>query len=138
MASLSSFFYERVLKQYSIGPWLGALKDLLSRTMFYMTPLNLFMLAATTYRVTAHDYIAQFAPWINFWLFFGGLVFVGVCAMVIEYKVIFPSSVTFSNPMGYKPGNLLRRDLDVIMEEIRRLEAKLDALNGQAGNAGGR
>lgn len=129
MTTTGSFLYERILKQYSIGPWLGAFKDLFSRTMFYMTPVNLFMLAATTYHVTAHDYIAQFAPWINFWMFFGGLVFVGACAMVIEYKVIFPSSVTFSNTMGYKHGNLIRRDLDTIMGEIKKLEAKLDALD---------
>ena len=96
--------------------------------MFYMTPINLFMLSATTYQVTAHAYIAQFAPWINFWIFFGGLVFVAICAMVVEFKVIFPSSVFFSNLQGYKHGNLIRRDLEQVMSEIHKLAAKLDAI----------
>ena len=131
MTTKRSFFYEHILKQYSFGPWLGAFKDLINRTMFYMTPINLFMLAATTYHVTARDFIWQYAPWVNFWMFFAALVFAGLCAMVIEYKVIFPSSVTFSNAQGYKHGNLLRRDLDNIMSEIKKMEAKLDSMNAK-------
>ena len=129
MTTERSFLYERILKQYAIGPWIGALKDLTSRAMFYMTPVNLFMLSATTYHVTARDFIWQFAPWFNFWMFFGALVFAALCAMAIEYKIVFPSSVSFSNLQGYKHGNLIRRDLEAIMEEIHKLEAKLDAIN---------
>jgi len=119
---------DRVLKQYNFGPWLGAFKDLLGRTMFYMTPINLFMLAATTYHVTARDFIWQFAPWFNFWMFFFALVFIALCAMVVEYKVIFPSTIFFANIQGYKHGNLIRRDLEVVMQEIQKLDAKLDAI----------
>jgi hypothetical protein len=131
MSAFRSFLQETVLKQYNIGPWLGAFKDLLGRTMFYMTPINLFMLSATTYHVTARDYIWQFAPWVNFWIFFAGLVFVALCAMVIEFKVIFPSSVFFSNIQGYKHGNLIRRDLELVMEEIQKIDAKLDAIEAK-------
>jgi len=131
MTTKRSFFNEYILKQYSFGPWVGAFKDLVSRTMFYMTPINLFMLAATTYHVTARDFIWQYAPWVNFWMFFAVLIIAGLCAMAIEYKVIFPSSVTFSNAQGYKHGNLLRRDLDIIMSEIKKMEAKLDAMNAR-------
>ena len=131
MQTRRSLFNEYILRQYSIGPWLGAFKDLINRTMFYMTPINLFMLAATTYYVTARDFIWQYAPWVNFWMFFATFVFAGFCAMVIEYKVIFPSSITFSNVQGYKHGNLLRRDLDVILSEIKRMEAKLDIMNAR-------
>lgn len=46
MATLRSYLNEHILRQYSIGPWLGAIRDLLGRTMFYMTPVNLFVLAA--------------------------------------------------------------------------------------------
>jgi hypothetical protein len=131
MSAFRSFLQETVLKQYNIGPWLGAFKDLLGRTMFYMTPINLFMLSATTYHVTARDYIWQFAPWVNFWIFFAGLVFVALFAMVIEFKVIFPSSVFFSNIQGYKHGNLIRRDLELVMEEIQKIDAKLDAIEAK-------
>ncbi len=144
MSKTRTYLNEHLLKQYSIGPWLGAFKDLVSRTMFYMMPVNLFMLAATTYHVTARDFIWQYAPWVNFWMFFGVLLFAILCAMVIEYKVIFPSSVIFSNAQGYKHGNLLRRDLDIIMGEIHKIEAKLDAINtrnneysGENGKAAG-
>ena len=137
MATPDSSLKETFLKQYNIGPWIGALKDLIGRTMFYMTPINLFMLAATTYHVTARDFIWQFAPWFNFWIFFFILVFIAILAMIVEYKIIFPSTVHFSNIQGYKHGNLLRRDLEAVMQEIQKIDAKLDAMetkyNKQAG-----
>ena len=131
MATKGSLLHEHILKQYSIGPWLGALKDLLGRTVFYMTPINLFMLAATTYHVTARDFIWQFAPWVNFWMFFAALLFAALCAIVIEYKIVFPSSIFFSNLQGYKHGNLIRRDLETIMHEIKKIDAKLDAIDAK-------
>ena len=131
MATFSSFLQQTVLKQYNIGPWLGASKDLVGRTMFYITPINLFMLAATTYHITARDFIWQFAPWFNFWIFFCALVFVAICAMVVEFKVIFPSTVFFSNIQGYKHGNLIRRDLEMVMQEIQKIDAKLDAIEAK-------
>jgi hypothetical protein len=131
MATLRPFLNRHILRQYTIGPWLGAFKDLLGRTVFYMTPINLFMLAATTYHVTAKDFIWQFAPWVNFWMFFAALVLAAVCAMVFEYKVVFPSSVFFSNLQGYKHGNLIRRDLETIMQEIKKIDARLDAIDAK-------
>ncbi len=131
MVTFRSLMQEKVLKQYTIGPWLGGLKDLSSRTVFYMTPINLFMLAATTYHVTARDFIWQFAPWVNFWMFFSGLVLIVIGAMVIEYKVIFPSSVFFSNIQGYKHGNLIRRDLETIIREIKKIDVRLDAIEAK-------
>ena len=125
MAIFSSFLQEKILKQYAIGPWLGALKDLVSRTMFYMTPLNLFMLAATTYHVTARDFLWQYAPWINFWVFLSGLIVVALVALVIEYKIVFPSSVYFSNIQGYKHGSLVRRDLETIISALKQIDSRL-------------
>ncbi|MFC1901415.1 hypothetical protein ACFLX3_00590 [Chloroflexota bacterium] len=131
MAIFQTFLQQTVFKQYDIGPWVGAFKDLLGRTMFYMTPINLFMLAATTYHVTARDYIWQFAPWVNFWVFFSALVLVAVIAFVIEFKIIVPSTVQFSNLQTYKHGNLLRRDLEVVMQGIRQIEARLEAMEAR-------
>ncbi len=128
MAIFRSFMQEKVLKQYNIGPWVGALKDLSSRTMFYITPINLFMLAATTYHVTARDFMWQYAPWFNFWMFFGGLVLIVICAMVIEFKLVFPSSIFFSNTQSYKHGNLIRKDLETVLRGIRKIDARLDII----------
>ena len=133
MGTLRSFLRQKVLRQYNVGPWLGALKDLSGRTMFYMTPINLFMLAATTYHVTAKAFISQFAPWINFWVFFGVLVLVAIVAMVVEFKVVFPSSVFFSNIQSYKHGNLIRQDLESIMREVQKIDGRLDAIEAKLG-----
>lgn len=133
MGTLRSFLRQNVLRQYNVGPWLGALKDLSGRTMFYMTPINLFMLAATTYHITAKAFISQFAPWINFWMFFGGLVLVAIVAMIVEFKVVFPSSVFFSNIQSYKHGNLIRQDLESIMREVQKIDGRLDAIEAKLG-----
>lgn len=135
MEKPASFIDKYLYRQYAPGPWLGALKDLSGRAIFYLTPVNLFMLAATTYHVTARDFIWQFAPWANFWMFFGVIVFGALCAMVFEYKVVIPSSVHFSNIQGYKHGNLLRRDVETLMREIEKISAKLDAIDAR--NRGG-
>jgi len=131
MGIFSSFLQERVLKQYHVGPWVGALKDLFGRTMFYMTPINLFMLAATTYNIAARDFMWQYFPWVNFWMFFAGLVFIAICAMILEYKVVFPSSVFFSNTQSYKHGNLIRKDLDTVLGELRKIDARLDTIKAK-------
>ena len=131
MAIFRSFLQEKVLKQYDVGPWVGALKDLAGRTMFYMTPINLFMLAATTYHITARDFMWQYAPWVNFWLFFAGLVLIAICAMIIEFKVVFPSSIFFSNTQSYKHGNLIRKDLETVLREIRKIDARLDVIEAK-------
>ena len=131
MVSFGYLLNRYLYKQYSPGPWLGAFKDLASRTIFYLTPINLFMLSATTYHVTAKEFIWQYAPWANFWRFFGAIVFVTLCAMVVEYKVMVPSSVTFANAQGYKHGNLIRGDLEIIAGEIKRIEEKLEAIDSR-------
>ena len=133
MGTLRSYLRQNVLRQYNIGPWLGALKDLSGRTMFYMTPINLFMLAATTYHVTAKAFISQFAPWINFWLFFGGLILLAIVAMIVEFKVVFPSSVFFSNIQNYKHGNLIRQDLESIMREVQKIDGRLETIEERLG-----
>ncbi len=91
------------------------------------------MLAATTYHVTARDFIWQFAPWFNFWMFFFLLVFAAIFAMIIEFKVVFPSAVFFSNIQGYKHGNLIKRDLEIVMQAIQKIDAKLDAIEAKYG-----
>ncbi len=131
MTTTNSTLKDRFPKQYNVGPWLGASKDLLARALFYMTPINLFMLTATTYHVTAKAYISQFAPWINFWMFFGALVFIAICAMVVEFKVVFPSSVSFSNIQNYKHGNLIRQDLERAMKKISEINEKLDRIEAK-------
>lgn len=135
MAANRSQLKQSMLKQYSVGAWPGALKDLLGRTVFYLTPINLFMLAATTYHVTARAFLQQYFPWVNFWMFFGLLVFVVLCAMVAEYKIIYPSTVYYGNIQGYKHGNPVRRDLENIAGEIKRLHERLDEMNARRGGA---
>ena len=58
-------------------------------------------------------------------------MFIAICAMVIEFKIIFPSTVFFSNIQGYKHGNLIRRDLEIVMQEIQKIDTKLDAIEAK-------
>lgn len=120
------------LRQYHTGAWLGALKGLFSNATFYLTPINLFMLAATTYNTTAREYIHQFAPWFNFFMFFGLLICIALGAMMFEYKVVIPSSVRFNVIQNWVHGNPAKAEFAKVNTELKEIKELLSELKDSA------
>ncbi len=92
--------------------YIGAIKNILARSTFYISMLNFAMLAATSYAVVVKKVIL-----IPFWIFFL-LLLIGIGAMMIfDYTIMLPSETSFINWQAYEHNNPLRKDL----EEIKSL-----------------
>ena len=107
--------------QRNTGQIIGGVHSLLGRTTFYISIINFFLLIATAYYTTLRNFIH-----IPFILFVLSMVLIICIAMVLEYVVILPSSVIFSNMQSYKHDNPLKDDIKLILERIDELETKID------------
>jgi len=116
----------KVYRQYNLGPWLGGLKDLLIRVLPYISMVNFVLIGVTAYHTTLGPFFEVHLPWMSIWAFMGGILFMVILLMVIEYKVILPSYFTFFNKQQYEHKNPIRGDLEEIKKEIKRLEDKID------------
>ena len=119
-----------LLKQYSIGVSVGGVKDLLQRSLFYVTAINFFLLIITSWGIILRDHIAQYISWFTFPVFVGLLVFVILFAMLIEYKFILPATWKFINRQRYQHGEPLKSDLQKVLDRLDRIEKALGVKNG--------
>jgi len=116
----------KVSKQYNSGPWLGGVKDITARTMFYMGLLNFFQISAIFYYTTLKPTYSQSLLWISFGVYLGILTLLFLAVMVLEYKFVIPSTYTFQNRQEYLHQNLIRKDLKEILERLKKLEGDLN------------
>ena len=112
-------------KQYNLGPWLGGLKDLASRAIFYLSLLNFVQISATFYYITLKPSYQQTIPWVNFGLYFGILLSLVLIVMFLEYKFVIPSMYTFLNRQEYLHQNLIRKDLKGVGARLGKIEKAL-------------
>lgn len=110
-----------VLKQYSIGAWLGSIRSVFSNAQFYMGMVNFGMIAILAYDGTVGKQLKVWFPWLNFWLYFLAFVVGYLLLMLFEWKIVTPSIMTMSNEQGYKHKSLLRRDLECIKRNLKVL-----------------
>ena len=114
----------KLTKQYHISGWVGALKDLFTRVVFYVTALNFVLLAATAYHTTLRETIQSQLPWLTFPVFLGVLVVLVLISMVIEYKIVLPSTIAYLNEQGYKHQNPIRAQLDRIEKMLADMQER--------------
>jgi hypothetical protein len=107
--------------QRNTGQIIGAVHSLLGRTTFYISIINFFLLIATAYYTTFRNFIS-----IPFTWFMLVMVLIVGIAMVLEYVVILPSSVMFSNMQSYKHENPLKDDIKLILNRLDDIEDKLN------------
>lgn len=100
--------------------YIGAIKNILARSTFYISILNFAMLAATSYAVVVKGVIS-----IPFWLFFSILSLLIVAIMIFDYMIMLPSETSFMNWQSYEHNNPLRTDLEEIKKKLEEMEKKL-------------
>jgi hypothetical protein len=113
------------LRQRNI-PLIGALKDILTQTLFYVSAINFILIAATAYGTTLGGPIQHSFPWLKFPVFMGFLFLVVITGMFIEYKYVYPSLYCFKNQQEYTHENLIRKDLEEIKRTLKDMKAELE------------
>lgn len=97
--------------------YIGALKNILARSTFYISIINFAMLAGTTYVIVVKGIVA-----VPFWIFLLAIIGVVMLAMVFEYVIMMPSEIAFTNWQVYEHNNPIRYDLEHIKKEIENIK----------------
>ena len=114
----------KIPEQKKVSPFWGGLKELLGRAMFYIGIINFILITITAY----HTSIKDIMP-IPFWIFFL-LLFIGLLIlMILEYVIILPSSIAFSNRQSYKHDNPVKDDINKILSKLENMEKDIKAMN---------
>lgn len=109
----------KILTQHRV-PWIGGFKETLSQVLWWGTPVNFVMLAATFYYTT----MREIWPWFNFTWFIGIIILGVIIIFFIEYKYIVPSIWEFRGRQmfGYQ-SNIIEK-LDTIIKRLDKIEGK--------------
>lgn len=113
----------RIPEQKRVSPFLGGLKELFSRVMFYVGIINFILIVVTAY----HTSIKDIMP-IPFLAFFSILIVGLFVAMIFEYIIVLPSSVAFSNRQSYKHDNPIKEDMNKILKKLDNIEEEIKVL----------
>ena len=103
--------------------YIGAIKNVLSRSTFYISILNFFMIIATSYVVVIQKYFP-----LPFWCFLLVLILLVIGIMVFDYIIMLPSEISFMNWQTYEHNNPLREDLENLREELEKLDKKVNQI----------
>ena len=118
--------WSKIISQSKTNTWIGSVKEILAHTVFWVSMINFVLIAATAYNTTLFPYINTYFNWVTFPIFMLALTIIVGIAMLIEYKVIIPSVISFRNRQEYEHENLLRKDLAEIKERLERIENSLN------------
>ena len=93
---------------------IGGIYALYAGIGIYQGLFNTLLIAVTAYNTTLRSYFVAIFPWFNFITF---LIVAGVgniLIMIIHYKFIVPSIITYGNQQAWKHNNLGK----LLLEEI--------------------
>jgi hypothetical protein len=108
-------------------PYIGPAKSLLGSVMFYISIIQFVLIAVVFYHTTLSPWAAQHAPWLTLWVFVGVLSAIFLIALVVEFKFMMASVISFGNVQGYTHGNPFVRDLQKALSELKDIKDKLEA-----------
>lgn len=119
---MRSKLWAKITRQHNPGYQIGGIKDLLIRVLFYVSGINFVLLAATAYHTTLREPIHQWMPWFTFPMFLGILVVLVSLSMVLEYKLVLPSTMAYLNLQQYKHQNPIKAQLDRIEATLAKMQ----------------
>lgn len=116
----------KIPEQKRAHPFLGGLKELFSRVMFYAGIINFVLISVTAYN-TSIKYVMPI-PYLAFF----SILMVGLSiAMIFEYIIVLPSSVAFSNRQSYKHDNPIRDDMLKILKKLDDVSKRLESMENE-------
>jgi len=115
---------EKFLTQINTGQWWGGFKAVVSSASSYASWVSMCMQAVVLYTVTSPTMNEKNIS-IPFWTFVLIIAVFAISILIFEWKVTIPSAVKFTNSQTYKHENPIRRDLEIIKEDMKLIKNKL-------------
>ena len=114
--------------------WWGRFRFMFGHAMFYVSMVNMGLLAATAYNTTIRDWASEyFGIQLTFWVFLlimFGLIVVG---FIVEYVISVPALIAISNEQMYahqspivEDFNDVKRKLNLVMEKLEIEDTETD------------
>jgi len=110
-----------ILRQYSVGNWWGAFRNVSTNVMSYVIFLNFILVAPLGYSTAV-------APWLEAHgvpmplIVFMGIIMIGLLLIfVLEYKLSIPSQYSFWSDQWWRHNNPLK-------EKMEKIDKKLDSV----------
>lgn len=107
-----------LLRQHNLGRFPGAFKDLFVRVAFYVAMVNFLLIAITAWATTLYRYAPQ---GVGFEHFLAVLILGVLLAVLLEYKFMLASSVSWHNQQEYRHDNPLREDVARLQRHQKRI-----------------
>jgi len=111
-----------LLRQHNLGRLPGAFKDLVVRVAFYVSMVNFLLIGVTAWSTTLYRYAPQ---GVRFEHFIAVLVLGILLAVLLEYKFMMASSMSWHNQQLYRHDNPIREDIARLRRQQERLATHL-------------
>jgi len=111
------------------GPlrWWGRLRFMYNHAVFYVSAIQLTLIAAVAYNTTVQPWVVQYLGWsITFWQYCAILAAILISGMVLEFMFGVPAIIAIANEQQYKHENPIKADLGLVKKEQAKLEGKID------------
>ena len=114
-----------LFRQYGIGNWWGAFKNVAAGSSMYVTIINLVLIAVTAYGTTIAPWLQGQGLNIPFITFFGVLFMIVLIIFAFEYKLSIPSQFSFWNDQWWRHNNPIKRKMDKMDKKLKAI-GKMD------------
>lgn len=115
------------IKQAKIFPLVGALQVQVQNSMFYITFINVFMLASTFWFTTGAPFVQiHNIKWFTFWHLMAIGVIGFLVVMLLDYKFMYPSRQAFVNKQSTIHANPAMDALLEVKDDIKAIKKQLE------------
>jgi succinate dehydrogenase hydrophobic anchor subunit len=125
------------LKQYDVGPWMGAFKNTWSNAAVYLSLFNTAMIVPMAYVTWLSPWLLGIGISVSFGVMLVSLLLGLVVLLLLQYKIFTPSDFSFWSEQWWKHDNPVKDKLedhdkrfDEQDDRMKRVEKMLEKLVG--------
>lgn len=117
------------VKAKGVLRWWGRFRFMFGHAVFYVSAVNMALLAATAYNTTVRDWVLEYIGWnMSFGMFVVIMVAIVGVGFLIEYMISVPALIAESNFQMYEHQSPIKRDFDEVKAKQAELETNLRAI----------
>jgi len=109
------------LPQIYLGEWLGAWKIQIMRAQFYISMIQLVMIA-----ITAKSQLQAWFPWLSFYLILIILAVAVVLIAIVDYVFVIKSEYSYNSDQLYRHNSPIAIQLNQILEQNKKIMERLN------------
>ncbi len=114
-----------LIGKYFEGSYIGGFLDTYGRATVVISGIQFMIVVVILYTTSLQSAIAQYLPWMSFWLYILLAVLLVLGLLIFSRLMIIPSAYTFTNKQLWENNNPMRKKLEKIEMNQKRIMKKL-------------